>query len=232
MDVNFFNIGVVWSVLIEIVLLVVVLIFFSVILVTLFGELGEKIVWISKHKRGNPIARVILNIEKLPSEDSKKYEEFVVRVTNKENLDAHNVSVYYGIFGSLNAKDNKQVAGNLNGFWIKEKDSSKNDGLDGEHGSVTIPFGKSRDLFFIKTNKVNKNFSIKIFGSEVDFEAGRYILKILLYGEMARKQVIGELSGEIVFYNNGQISFENMKAIKKSRGYVSLVEESPWASLS
>lgn len=224
--VNFFNIGAFWSVFLESVVLVILLIFISGIIVLLFSEIGDFIKWASEHKIGNPVAKTALKVVELQPENSKTQQEFIVKVKNNENSDAYNVIVSFGIFGPINIKDKKQVAGNLNGLWIKKKDDNKDDDLGGEY-RVNIPSGKERDLFFIKIDKAGSKFSIKFSSGEQDFLSGRYILKILLYGEMVNKQLIGEQSGELVFYDNGRIDFV-LKKVKKNRGYISLVEEPLW----
>jgi hypothetical protein len=224
--------GVVVSAFLFVFLFVIGIVFFAAIVSVLLKQLGYGITWLSKHKLGDPIAKSGIEILELPSENSNIQRDFIVKVINKENLTAYNVSLSYEI-NPLYSNNEKGVMGVLNGYWIKKTDNSNKEinqygnEVDFEY-HVDIQGEKERSLFFVKVDKISKKFFMRSSGIDVqEFSAGRYMLNILLFGKMEKRKLVAKQSGEIIFHNDGTIVF-NLKKVKQKRDWTSLVEEPLW----
>lgn len=233
--ITMLDLNTLFGVVVSAFLFVIGIVFFAAIASVLFKQLGSGIIWLSKHKLENPIAKSDIEILELTSKNNKKQQEFIVKVNNNEKLTAYNASLSYEI-NTLYTSNGKGAMGVLNGYWIKETDKSNEeinqygDKIDFEY-HVDIQGENERSLFFVKVDKISKKFFMRSSGIDIqEFSVGRYMLNILLFGEMEKRNFVAEQSGEIIFNSDGTIVF-NMKKVKRKRHWISLVEESPWSAI-
>ncbi len=226
MGASYFGLSTFWSLVLQSIIFAMGVILVSIFIRVGFKWLGEGIIWLSEHRIGMPIAKINLKVVEVLSERSQDRQEFMIRVNNSEKSDVDNAVVSFGIFGPLKDKNKNHMAGNLSGLWIRTKDGKDSGNQNGEY-RTTIPSGKEREVYFVKIDRQLPKFSVKFTSGEHEFIPGRYILKILFYGDMIKRQVISELSGYLVLRQSGQIYFDLQK-IKKKRGFVSLVKEPLW----
>ncbi len=222
-QMNFFDLSSLFGVIVGAFLFIITVIVCTVFLEVLLKRLGNKTIWFSEHKLGEPIGKTNFNIIEFPVDKNSEKEIFGVKILNKESKVAIGVSVCIVIMASEeNEKPN--FLGRTSVSWIDKNTKTVLREID-------IDSKKDAEIPFIEIDKHNKTFTVKTSTRPYPtFEVGNYSFSVDFEGFMEGKQFKGKKSGTISFTNEVVMKF-NLKKRKVKRGWVSLVDADVWETL-